>query len=83
MNCKAEYILPDAIQASRSGKRSLEQCCETDVPLRRKMWDNTSRKYEYKYISRDTTKSLGSGMATLDKPSLMSLVGTVQEVVCA
>jgi hypothetical protein len=39
--------------------------------------------YEYKYSSSDSTKSPASGMATLGKPSLMSLVGRVREVVCA
>jgi len=39
--------------------------------------------HEYKYSSRDSTKSPASGMATLGKPSLMSLVGRVREVVCA
>jgi hypothetical protein len=39
--------------------------------------------HEYKYSSSDSTKSPASGMAKLGKPSLMSLVRRVREVVSA
>jgi hypothetical protein len=39
--------------------------------------------HEYKYSSSDSTKSPASGMATLGKFSLMSLVRRVRDVVSA